>query len=738
MKRTWIISAGVLSILLVVLGNFAWAVSTMRLSIDSFEEFKKGELKSTSISSDGKLFIAPELNQIYATKEDMIWDIAVHNNKAYLATGNDGKVFIVNLEKKKGELLCDQKEMEIYAIAVGSNGEVFFGASPGGKIYKCTEDGEPVLFFETNEDYVWDLVFDKDGNLYAATGKEGKIFKISPDGKGEVYFDTPSANVMTLAFNPKGTLLAGTQGKGFIYRIDKKDKGFVLYEPSQDEVRQIICVGDGTIYAVVNAERAPRGAIVEEIMKMLEESKRNKAQGKSTPKKVVSKAKSEILKITPEGFVTSIWAPKEQPVHCLYFDPVSSLLFVSVGKKGYLYQVDDKGDYVLTTRLDDTFILSIEPSGESLLLGTGSQASLYQLDLHNYKEGVYLSQPLDAGSPVKWGKLEYLARLPQKSSKISFRYRVGNTSVPDDSWTEWSKYVEPENEFLPLEVPLSRFIQIEIKLNESGKTQKPISKTSTRAQMPISDRFIWMPVLDYCRLYYIHPNLAPQIKSLTIESVQPKKPPTPPTKKALNSKTKGTSSGSAYGALEKPPDSNPKKVSIKWKATDPNNDQLIYEIYFKGEEESNWKLIEDELKQTNYTFSTATIPDGKYRLKVIASDEPSNLSEMKKTAEFVSEIFIVDNTPPEITKLSAKPDKNKTFIISAEARDTTSLLVSARYSVDAEDLMYLLPADGLFDSTVERFSFKLSELEPGEHTLSLLVTDGMGNSATKKIILHVK
>lgn len=737
MKISEIICAVLLCIILTLAGNFVSAVSTMRLTIDSFDDFNKGELKSTSLSSDGKLFIAPEVNKVSTTNEDMVWDIAVFKNKAYLATGNEGKVFKVDLEKKKGELLCDQKEMEIYAITVDSDGNVFLGASPGGKIYKCAEGGEPTLFFETKEDYVWDLVFDKDGNLYVATGKEGKIFKISPDGKGEMYFDTPSANVMTLTFTPEGKLLAGTQGKGFIYRIDKKDKGFVLYEPSQDEVKQIICLPDGTIYAVVNFERTPRGAIVEEIMKMLEKSANNKAQGKPTPK-VTPKAKSEIIKITPEGYVTSIWSPKEQPVHCLYFDAETSLLFVSAGKKGYLYQVDDKGDFVLTTELDDTYILTMQPSGDSLLLGTGSQASLYQLGLNSYKEGVYLSQPMDAGSPVRWGNLEYLAHLPHNSYKIAFRYRAGNTSEPDDSWTEWSQYVEPKNEFLPLKVPVSRFIQIEIKLMGEAKIQKPITPLFSSEAIPIGERFNWLPALDYCYLYYISPNLAPQIQELSIETVQPKKPPTPPpTKNTSNSKTKRTSSVS-YSALEKPPDSNPRKVSIKWKATDPNNDQLVYELYFKGEEESNWKLIEDELKQTSYEFSTATIPDGKYRFKVKASDEPSNLSETKKTAEFVSDIYVVDNTPPEITELTAKPEKSNGFIITAEARDNTSLIVSARYSVDAKDFMFLLPEDGLFDSNVEQFSFKLEELEPGEHTLSLLVTDGMGNSTTKKIILSVK
>lgn len=741
--------SGALLILWCCFSNNLSAIATSRLILDSVEDFKKGELKSTSLTSDGKLCIAPSITKIYATEEDLVWDIAVSGEKAYLATGNEGKLFMVDLKTNKGSLVADHEEMEIYAIAVDKAGTVFYGASPGGKIYRLVEGAKPELFFDTKEDYIWDLIFDERGNLFAATGRQGRIFKISPDGKGEVYFDSPAANVMTLAFNPQGKLLAGTQGKAFIYRIDEKDKGFVLYQPDQDEVKQLICLSDGTIYAGINAEPARRGEMVERMMRMLEKATAEKAgsapeaERKAPPKPPAAPAGAEIIQISPDGFVRSIWTAEEPPINCLVFDKVLQLLFVSAGETGKIFQVDDLGNFIICRNLEEKFVLNFFSADNYLLLATGSPGNLYSLGIKEYKEGVYLSSVLDAGATVKWGQLEAQARLPKKS-QLKVRYRVGNTSEPDSSWSEWSKPVEIKNGFLPLTAPVSRFIQLELfLLGSPDLDEKQAFKALTVANLPLIERFNWMPYVDYLYIYNIGMNVAPQFKSLKIEVAGEKeKRPAPAASKkeqpAEKSSGKPANSVTTSGPLEKAPDSNPKQITISWEFTDPNEDQLLYELYFKGEEETTWKLIEDKLKDNKYEFSTASIPDGKYRLKVLATDKPTNPENIAKTAEFISDIFIVDNTPPEITKLLTTSDDKKSVTISATAQDATSIIVSARYNLDAREWLYLLPEDGLFDSNVESFTFTLKDLKPGEHTLAFLVTDDAGNSSTRKVVFNVK
>jgi hypothetical protein len=64
--------------------------------------------------------------------------------------------------------------------------------------------------------------------------------------------------------------------------------------------------------------------------------------------------------------------------------------------------------------------------------------------------------------------------------------------------------------------------------------------------------------------------------------------------------------------------------SVLWTADDANDDQLEFAIYFRGENETTWKLLKDKLDSRFYSWDTTTMPDGAYYLKVVASDAPSN------------------------------------------------------------------------------------------------------------------
>ncbi|MCX7766338.1 MAG: hypothetical protein N2246_06515, partial [Candidatus Sumerlaeia bacterium] len=275
-----------------------------------------------------------------------------------------------------------------------------------------------------------------------------------------------------------------------------------------------------------------------------------------------------------------------------------------------------------------------------------------------------------------------------------------------------------------------------------GLDEKNAFKTPPADNLPLIERFSWMPYVDYLYIYNIGINMAPQFKSLKIETAgdKEKRPAPAPSKKEQPAEkpAKPGTGVTASGPLEKAPDSNPKQIIISWEFADPNEDQLLYELYFKGEEETTWKLIEDKLKEPKYEFSTVSIPDGKYRFKVLATDKPTNPENIAKVTEGISEIFIVDNTPPEIINLLSKSEERQNVTISATAQDATSTIVSARYNLDAQEWLYLLPEDGLFDSTTENFSFTLKDLKPGEHTLALLVTDNAGNSSTRKVVFNVK
>src|SRR4029077_8675678 len=93
--------------------------------------------------------------------------------------------------------------------------------------------------------------------------------------------------------------------------------------------------------------------------------------------------------------------------------------------------------------------------------------------------------------------------------------------------------------------------------------------------------------------------------------------------------------------------------SVLWTAHDDNDDDLRYAVYFRGENEHEWKLLKDNLDQKFYSWDTTTLPDGAYYLKIVASDAPSNPPALALKTERESERFEVDNTPPVIEGLEA-------------------------------------------------------------------------------------
>ena len=65
-------------------------------------------------------------------------------------------------------------------------------------------------------------------------------------------------------------------------------------------------------------------------------------------------------------------------------------------------------------------------------------------------------------------------------------------------------------------------------------------------------------------------------------------------------------------------------VTVRWAAHDDNGDDLIYSLYLRGDGETVWRPLKNNLNDKAYSFDTTLVPDGGYQIKVIASDAPSH------------------------------------------------------------------------------------------------------------------
>jgi hypothetical protein len=162
---------------------------------------------------------------------------------------------------------------------------------------------------------------------------------------------------------------------------------------------------------------------------------------------------------------------------------------------------------------------------------------------------------------------------------------------------------------------------------------------------------------------------------------------------------------------------------------------MIYKVEIRGVDERQWKLLRDKLRQRQITWDSTAYPDGRYVLRVTASDRPGNAPEIALESEMLSEPFLIDNTPPEVSGLSAVR-QNKRVIVRWKAMDTLSNLKRAEYSLDGGDWTIALPASGISDSPQLDYELTLNDVTPGEHTIAVRVQDDYDNQAVQKTVIR--
>jgi hypothetical protein len=249
------------------------------------------------------------------------------------------------------------------------------------------------------------------------------------------------------------------------------------------------------------------------------------------------------------------------------------------------------------------------------------------------------------------------------------------------------------------------------------------------------------PGVDSVTLNYLPKNVAPEIDDVTVQvgtryQLLPK-----PAGISLGSDT----SGSPGPHFEAPTPSSHDRdaIGIKWSAHDENDDQLAYSVYYRGDGETRWLLLKDNLTDKAYSFDASLLPDGGYTVKVVASDAPSHSPGEGLTAEKESRRFEVDTTPPRIENLAAAVEAGQIHV-TFRGVDGFSPIKRAEYSVDAGDWKYVEPVGQIADAKTENYDFKAAlEAEKGgaaasEHVVVVRVYDRYENMGAAKTLIKGK
>jgi hypothetical protein len=264
--------------------------------------------------------------------------------------------------------------------------------------------------------------------------------------------------------------------------------------------------------------------------------------------------------------------------------------------------------------------------------------------------------------------------------------------------------------------------------------------------------------MDWVSLAYLPRNVAPVIDGIALQDpgvraqsqmgIVPNQPAPVTLKMPPSPSISGViiAQSSVTPHFEQPPQGTLQKgyQSVLWTAHDENEDELRYAVYFRGENEREWKLLKENLEQKFYSWDTTTLPDGAYYLKIIATDAPSNPPALALKTERESERFQVDNTPPVIEHLESTTAVTRggspaflSVISKFTARDAGSSIERAQYSVDGGDWILIAPKGGITDAPEEQYEVTLSGLAGGEHTIAVRAYDRFENVGSAKTTFTV-
>jgi len=712
-----------------------WQVATQA-------DFLEGDVNNLSIDLHGRLVLGPEATRLGSTSSPFLWTMLPGpDGSVFVGSGNDGQVLRFTADGAQS-VYFDSSELEVHALASAPDGGLYVGTSPEGRIYKVDAQGASTTYFDPEDKYIWALATDASGALYAATGEKGVIYRITAAGEGEPFYQTKATHARALAFDGQGNLIAGTESPGKVFRISHDAGGFVLLDTGLQEISAIRVDERGVVYAggIVGrtapergpdrpsqepAHPAPIPTVSTEITSItIVDGGAASTGGASTPPRQERRSpRGAVYRIMPDGIWDIIWTSPEDAPYDLLPD-ASGALLVATGNAGKLYRVEaEPARATLIVSADAQQITSLLRDREGRLwFATANSGKLFRLSAKRAPRGTYESEVRDAETVATWGAITWRGTSPSGSGVKLFT-RSGNTAVPDETWSAWSDpYTKQTGE--QVTSPKARYLQWKVELSGTASAS---------------------PIVTSVTVAYLQRNLRPDVSAITIypPGVVFQKPFS--TGDAEIAGFDGTTAdrraaaaaaqaGPNTGVAGSPPlgrrGYEKGLQTFLWKADDANEDELQYEVQYRREGDTIWKVLKRGLTEPLYVWDTTSVPNGTYVIKVLAFDGASNPPGTSLTGERESQSFDIDNAPPTITISKVRREGGRT-LVAFTVGDDHSPVERVEYSLDGDRWRPIHPKDGIADSVLEEFELALDGDTSGRAVV-VRAEDAMENVTTTR------
>lgn len=710
----------------------AYAVETHVWQSAEQSDYEKATLKNIALRSDGRLSLAPVFKEVMDTSVGFLWALAEDSKGRLYAgggspSGSQAKLYVREPDGKS-KVLAELEGLEIHAIAIDKRDRVYAATAPDGKVFRIGGNGKAELFYDPKAKYIWAMAFNSKGELIVATGDRGEIHKVGADGKGSVFFQTDETHARSLVIDGNDNLIVGTEPGGLVIRVSPAGEGFVLYQTAKREVTAVAVGKDGVIYAAAVGNKpapatlpSPQPAPPPAPAPAAGTGGQQRAAQPPPPTLNFPApgvaGGSEVYRIQTDGYPRRIWSQAQDLVYTLAFDRQNRLL-IGTGNRGKIYRLETDNLHSLLVTSSSTQITAFAASARNgIYAATANVSKVYQLGPDLEKEGTLDSDVYDVGSFAQWGRLHFQGQ--EAGGKVGFATRSGNLDRPQKNWSQWTD-VPLDSMGGRIGSPAARFVQYRLRLTAAGDGKSPEVSSVEVAYLPRNVA----PVID--EIEATPQNYRFPQNPLNLTASQSITLPAMGQKKRAASTAAIDSSGTTMNYAKG-------HVGVRWLAADDNGDTLLYKVEIRGVNESTWKVLKEKIRERYVSWDSTSYPDGEYRLRITATDSPSNPPDLALSASRESDPILVDNTPPKIANLAAAPNGGK-VTIRWRAKDALSNLDKAEYSVNGGDWTVVEPTTKLTDSQEHDYVLTLDKTA-GEMTVAVRVTDEYDNVAVEKVVV---
>lgn len=685
---------------LAALAATAFAAETEWWVSDSASDYAKAEGRGVVVDPEGVLSLGPSLREWRSDSIGVIWALAPLADGSVAVAGDRGRI---DRWTEAGGLKpwASLGSGQVMALAADGDG-VIAGTAPGGAVYRISAGGDTTLIVRTGERYVWGLAPAGGGAWYAATGTKGRLLKVSR-GSARIVLDSDESNLVSIVSDGKGGCFAGGDSKGRVFHVRADGSTRTVFDAAEDEVRALAIGRDGALYAAgLSGSAVESGSSADE-------------DRPQPAKSAVGGARSTVYRIVPDSSAASWWVAAQPMVFALAQTPQG--LLAATGNRAGVYRIDRIAGATQLALFPQGQVTALAVAKSGAVIAAGSNpGAVWKLGPERASRGELISPALDLKRIAQFGRLRWHG----EGGGVRIETRSGNADPPDTTWSHWEGGAVSDAGS-EVQAPPARYLQWKIVLDSPATRVASVEVATRERNLPPSIEDL---VVAPQGIAFREGELTPRMESVT-----------------------QTLPGGQKVEYSMPSASTPKQLrelpmwalglrTLQWRGVDPNGDPLTYRVEVRVEGGRDWIEIGKDLTNSTFTWDTRGLPDGRYRIRVTASDRASNALGEEGTAVATSAPFVVDNTPPRIEKFDANGVAGAVSF-SGQAADGENVLTRVEVALDDDTWRQVTPEGGMTDGREARFSGRWPDVTPGDHTLSVRVIDAGGNPAVRSVHVTV-